>query len=82
MPYHVHFDLRDSPGSLTFAKPFTEDSPDSPTFTQPFTRQTRPHLPKAIFEKNVTCLDKFARVTRESREFGTSGGSLVLLHFY
>ena len=28
--------LRDSPDSLTFAKPFCEDSPDSPTFAKPF----------------------------------------------
>ncbi len=42
------------------------------------TRQTRRHSPKAIFEKNVTCLAKFARVTCESRKFGTSGNSLVL----
>ncbi len=29
------------------------------------TRQTCRHSPKAIFEKNVTRLDKFAQVTRE-----------------
>ncbi len=40
------------------------------------TRQTCRHLPKAIFEKNVTRLDKFAQVMRESREFGASGHSL------
>jgi hypothetical protein len=34
------------------------------------------YSPKAIFEKNVTCLAKFARVTRKSREFGASGHSL------
>ncbi len=37
------------------------------------TRQTCPHSPKAIFEKNVTRLDTFARVIRHSREFGASG---------
>jgi riboflavin biosynthesis pyrimidine reductase len=41
------------------------------------TRQTCRHSPKAIFEKNVTRLDKFARVTRESCEFGVSGHSLI-----
>ena len=46
------------------------------------TRQTRQHSPKAIFEKNVTRLDKFAQVMSESREFGASGHCLVLLHFY
>ncbi len=45
------------------------------------TRQTRRHSPEAIFEKNVTLLAKFARVTRESREFGASGHSLVLLQY-
>ena len=43
----------------------------------PSTRQTRQHSPKAIFEKNVTRLDKFARVMGESREFGASGHCLV-----
>jgi hypothetical protein len=54
------------------------DSPDSPTFAKHFarTRQTRRHLPKAISEKNVTCLAKFERVMRESREFGASGHCL------
>ncbi len=41
------------------------------------TRQTRQHSPKAIFEKNVTCLAKFARVIHESREFGTSSHCLL-----
>ncbi len=40
------------------------------------TCQTRRHSPKAIFEKNVTRLDKLARVTRKSHEFGASGHSL------
>jgi hypothetical protein len=35
-------------------------------------------LPKAIFEKNVTSLAKFARVLSESREFGASGYSLKI----
>jgi hypothetical protein len=57
-----------------------QDSPDSPTFAKPFarTRRTRRHLPKAIFEKNVTRLAKFARVIRESRKFGESSHCLVL----
>ncbi len=41
------------------------------------TPQTCWHLPNAIFEKNVTCLVKFARVICESRKFGSSGHSLV-----
>jgi hypothetical protein len=41
------------------------------------TRQTRRHLPKAILEKNVTRLAKFALVTRESREFGASSHRLI-----
>jgi hypothetical protein len=48
----------DSPDSLTFAEPCCADSPSHVT-------QTRRHSTKAIFEKNVTRLDKFARVTRE-----------------
>ncbi len=42
-----------------------------------WTRQTRRHWPKAIFEKNVTRLNTFARVMSESREFGASGHCLV-----
>ena len=45
----------------------------------PSTRQTHRHSPKAIFEKNVTRLDKFSWVIGESREFGTSGHSLVVI---
>jgi hypothetical protein len=37
------------------------------------TRQTHGHSPKAICEKNVTRLAKFARVLSESRKFGASG---------
>ena len=44
------------------------------------TRQTRRHSPKASFEKNVTRLDKLARVIGESREFGGSGHYLVTTH--
>ncbi len=36
------------------------------------TRQNQPHSPKAIFEKNVTRLAKFARVICNSYEFGAS----------
>jgi len=42
-----------------------------------WTRQTRQHSPKAIFEKNVTRLAKFARVLSELRKFGTSGHCLA-----
>ncbi len=41
------------------------------------TRQTRRHLPKAIFFKNVTCLAKFARVLSESGKFETSENCLI-----
>jgi hypothetical protein len=65
----------DSPDSPTFANLVCSELPDSPTcFAR--TCQTRRHLPKAILEKNVTCLAKFARVLSESREFGASGHSL------
>jgi hypothetical protein len=43
----------------------------------PSTRQTRRHLPNAIFEKNVTRLATFARVIRHSRKFGASGHCLL-----
>ncbi len=43
------------------------------------TRQTRPHSPKAIFDKNVTRLDTFARVIRHFRKFGASGHCLICL---
>jgi hypothetical protein len=43
------------------------------------TRQTRRHSPKAIFEKNVTRLDTFARVIRHFREFGASRHCLLIL---
>ena len=46
------------------------------------TRQTRRHSPKAIFEKNVTRLDTFARVMSESHEFEVSGHCLLLTLIY
>ncbi len=46
------------------------------------TRQTGGHSPKAIFEKNVTRLDTFARVIRHSREFGASGHCLVFFQIF
>ncbi len=72
-----------SPDLPTFANQFGKDSPDSPKFTKQFgrTRQTRRHSPNAIFEKNVTCLAKFARVLSESHEFGASGQCLIVSLF-
>ncbi len=80
------------PDLPTFAKPCCTDWPDLPTFTKPCctdspdsrhlpshvaqTCQTCRHSPKAIFEKNVTRLNTFARVMSESREFGASGHCL------
>jgi hypothetical protein len=55
------------------------DLPDSPTFAKPCCADS-PTLAKghfSIFEKNVTRLDKFARVPRDSRKFGASGHSLL-----
>jgi hypothetical protein len=54
------------------------DWPDSPTFSKLCCAdsQTRRDSPKAIFEKNVTRLAKFARVIRNSRKFGASGHCL------
>jgi hypothetical protein len=73
----------DSPYSPTFAEPFTEYSPDSPTFAKPLTEYSpdSPTFAKGHLEKNVTRLDKFARVIGESREFGASGHCLVILQF-
>jgi hypothetical protein len=48
----------------------------------PSTRQTRRHSPKAIFEKNVTCLATFAQVIRHSCKFGASGHCLKLIHLH
>jgi hypothetical protein len=88
---------RDSPDSPTSLSHFVRlasvagicqtvlrDAPDSPHLPSHFarTRRTRQHSPKAIFEKNVTRLAKFARVTCESREFGASSHCLVLVHVY
>ncbi len=44
------------------------------------TPQTRPHSPKAFFEKNETRLTKFARVMSKSHEFGASGHCLIVTH--
>ncbi len=41
------------------------------------TCQTRPHSPKAVFDKNVTRLDTFARVIRHFCKFGPSGHCLI-----
>ncbi len=45
------------------------------------TRQTRPHSPKAIFEKNVTRLAKFVRVIRDTCKFGASSHCLILINY-
>jgi len=37
-------------------------------------------VPKAIFEKNVTRLTKFAQVMSESRQFGVNGRCLAIIH--
>jgi hypothetical protein len=36
---------------------------------------------KAIFEKKVTRIAKFARALSESREFGASGHCLIIIHY-
>jgi len=41
---------------------------------------TRQHLPKAVFEKNVTRLAKFVRVLSKSCKFGASGHCLIAGH--
>jgi hypothetical protein len=46
------------------------------------TRQTHRDSPKAIFEKNVTCLAKFSRLMRESREFGASSHCLEIYSIF
>jgi hypothetical protein len=50
-----------------------------PDIRQPFprTRYIRSHSTFAIFEKNVTHLDTFARVIRHFGKFGASGHCLV-----
>ena len=55
------------------------DSIHSPDIRQPFprTRYIRSHSTFAIFEKNVTRLDTFARVIRHFGEFGASGHCLI-----
>ncbi len=64
---------RHSPNSL----PSTRQTRRHSSSRLPSTRQTRRHSPKAIFEKNVTRLDTFARVIRHSGEFGASGHCLI-----
>ena len=63
-------------GLDTFARHSPTTFPGLDTFAR--------HSPKAIFEKNVTCLDTFARVIRHFGEFGASGHCLVLhkMHFF
>ncbi len=53
--------------------------PDLPSFAKQFNRtcQTCQYSPKAIFDKNVTRLAKFARVMSESRDFDTSVQCLI-----
>jgi hypothetical protein len=45
-------------------------------------RLARPrNTARRVFEKNVTRLDKFARVIRHFGEFGASGHCLIILQF-
>jgi hypothetical protein len=53
-----------------------EYSPKWPFWKIGRTRYIRPRLTFAIFEKNVTRLDTFARVIRHFGEFGASGHCL------
>jgi hypothetical protein len=55
-----------------------------PDIPQPFprTRYIRSHLTFAIFEKNVTRLDTFARVICHFGKFGASGHCLTSLQSY
>ncbi len=64
----------------TFANHFPRTRYIRPTFANHFprTRYIRSHSPKAIFEKNVTCLDTFARVICHFGEFGASGHCLIV----
>jgi hypothetical protein len=61
-----------------FANYFPRTRYIRPTFANHFprTRYIRSHSPKAIFEKNVTRLDTFARVIRHFGKFGASGHCL------
>jgi hypothetical protein len=59
-------------GLDTFARHSPTTFPGLDTFAR--------HSPKAIFEKNVTRLDTFARVIRHFGEFGASGHCLVTIH--
>ncbi len=66
---------RHSPSRVVWTRQTRQHSPSRVART----RQTRRRLPKAIFEKNVTHLDTFARVIRDSCKFGASGHCLVLI---
>ncbi len=67
-----------------FANHFPRTRYIRPTFANHFprTRYIRSHSPKAIFEKNVTRLDTFARVIRHFGEFGASGHCLIKVHMF
>ena len=71
----------DSIHSPDICQPFSPDSIHSPDIRQPFprTRYIRSHSTFAIFEKNVTRLDTFARVICHFGEFGASGHCLIIL---
>jgi hypothetical protein len=87
LSYHARL-RRHSPSRVARTRQTRRHSPSRVAWTQQTcwhspsrvarTRQTHRHSPKAIFEKNVTRLHKFVRVTRESCKFGASGHSLVL----
>jgi hypothetical protein len=68
----------DSIHSPDICQLFSPDSIHSPDICQPFprTRYIRSRLTFAIFEKNVTRLDTFARVIRHFGKFGASGHCL------
>jgi hypothetical protein len=72
----------DSIHSPDIRQPFSPDSIHSPNICQPFprTRYIRSHSTFAIFEKNVTRLDTFARVIRHFGKFGASGHCLVFFN--
>jgi hypothetical protein len=72
----------DSIHSPDIPQPFSPDLIHSPDIRQPFprTRYIRSHSTFAIFEKNVTRLDTFARVIRHFGEFGASGHCLSISH--
>ncbi len=68
----------DSIHSPDIRQPFSPDSIHSPDIRQPFprTRYIHSHWTFAIFEKNVSRLDTFARVICHFGEFGASGHCL------